>query len=219
MALVNPNIALSYKPVEIPQQRNMLADAASAMQLQQSAMQMDKYQRDADSLERVRQASIANGGPDNLPEMISALKQSSVEGHLKMALDLEQKLADKQAFDAMYGRDFGAAAPGAATPAPANALAAPGAAPAMPAAPANAMVAPSAAPAAAPVNAMAIQSPEQTIRRQIMQYSNLADPRAQVIVKQLEDQLKLYEPTELQRNYRAAKAEGFAGNLADFKVF
>ena len=51
-----------------------------------------------------------------------------------------------------------------------------------------------------------------------MQYGNSPDPRAKVVVKQLEDQLKLYEPTELQRNYRAAKAEGYRGSLADFKV-
>lgn len=203
MALVNPNIALSYKPVEIPQQRNMLADAASAMQLQQSAMQMDKYQRDADSLERVRQASIANGGPDNLPGMISALKQSSVEGHLKMALDLEQKLAAKTRYEA-YLREQGIGIPAAgATPAPANAMAAPGAAPAMPTAPgaapapANAMVVPGAAPA--PVNAMAVQTPQQIMNR-IRLLSDIDYPGAKAEVDVLKAQLGEMQkkPTSVQ---------------------
>ena len=72
MALVNPNIAMSYRGVEVPQQ-NALADYAAIQQIQSgqrqaevSQMQIAQMRRDDATLKQIQAKSMENGGPADL---------------------------------------------------------------------------------------------------------------------------------------------------------
>lgn len=242
MALVDPNIALSAKPLEI-QQRSPLTEAAQVMSLQQAQMQMDKLRKTDEALERIRQVAVKNGGPGDLTEIAQAYMQSPDATHQALGLKIFEQQREKADFNRVAGSLYPelfapTAAPAAA---PANALA-PAGAPA--AAPANALT-PAAAPAAAPVNALAaggapgMKTPDQ-LRREIMLFSSSSDPRAKAMADVLKGQLQemskphvvggalvtgagtpIYQapekPSELVRNYEYAKAQGYKGSLFDYE--
>ena len=69
MALVNPNIAMSYRGVELPQQ-NALADYAAVQQIQSgqrqaevSQMQLESMRRDEATLKKIQETSIKHAAP------------------------------------------------------------------------------------------------------------------------------------------------------------
>ena len=66
MALVDPNIAMSFKPTTEYQPRNVLAEYAQLQQIQGGQMQLQDYQRKSEALERMRVAIRKAGGPDDL---------------------------------------------------------------------------------------------------------------------------------------------------------
>lgn len=217
MALVDPNIALSYKPVEIPQQRNMLAEAAQVMSLQQAKMQMDKIRQTDEAMERIRQVAMQHGGPNNLEEIGRAYMQSPDAQHQALGLSILQKQKEKSDFERM-GRqlypELFAAAPAAAPTAAAAPLtaAAPAAAPAnalapaaAPAAPVNALV----APAAAPTQPL---SPSGKTRRELegiiflAQQNPLYKGMAETAKLELQEMIKGQAPTELGRLIAARDA-------------
>lgn len=196
MALVNPNIALSVKPLEL-QQRNPLAEAAQVMNLQQAQMQMDKLRRTDEAIERIRQVAVKNGGPGDIMEIAQAYMASPDAGHQELGFKIFQQQRDKADFERVAGNLYPDLFPG-------RAAAAPAAAAPLTAAPANALVPAAAAPAAAPVNALAAsaaapvnaltapaagKSPEQ-LRREIMLFSQSTDPRAKSMVDVLKGQLQ-----------------------------
>ena len=152
MALVNPNIAMSYRGVEVPQQ-NALADYAAVQQIQSgqrqaeaAQMQMQRMRQTDAALEQVRQVAMKNGGPGDLNEIANAYLQAPDREMQQFGIGLIQKLKERAEFNE-FGKknypDLFGAAPAAAA-APANAMA-----PAAAAAPVNAM-APAAAPASEP---------------------------------------------------------------------
>lgn len=196
MALVNPNIALSVKPLEL-QQRNPLAEAAQVMNLQQAQMQMDKLRRTDEAIERIRQVAVKNGGPGDIMEIAQAYMASPDAGHQELGFKIFQQQRDKADFERVAGNLYPDLFPG-------RAAAAPAAAAPLTAAPANALVPAAAAPAAAPVNALAAsaaapvnaltapaagKSPDQ-LRREIMLFSQSTDPRAKSMVDVLKGQLQ-----------------------------
>lgn len=207
VGIIKPELATSfatgYRQAE--EQRNRLAGQAQEREMNQ--FKLDQIKQDRAAMQQLQQQLLAAGKDPDMGKVFDALIATGKPEYVIQGIEGRQRLKAIQDFDTMYGKDFGGGAGAAVTaPAPANAMVAPGMAPAAPAAPVNAMVAQGAAPAPAPVNAMAM-APEQYLRQQIMKYSASTDPRAKAVVKQYEEQLKMYEPTEAQRNYRAGVAD------------
>jgi hypothetical protein len=156
MALVNPNIAMSFRGIEMPQQ-NALADYAAVQQIQSgqrqaevSQMQLDKMKRDEAALSTMMDTITSKGGPSDPMEAAQAMIKSRIPQYMDAGLKLQQTHRQLLQDRAAMGL------PPAGGAAPINAMAAPVSEPypgynesiGMPTV--NAM-----APAAAPVNAMA----------------------------------------------------------------
>jgi hypothetical protein len=164
MALVDPNIALSYRAPEI-KAPNMLAQYAQLTQLQnaqtqqqQLQLQLEKFRRTDAAMERIRQAAMEHGGPDNLSQIGKEMIGSGDPHLVTQGMTILQNLRDKADFEKTFPGVFGAA------PAPAPSGAVIGTTPAPTPEPSGAVVgAPAPAPAvtptplgaAAPTNAMA----------------------------------------------------------------
>jgi hypothetical protein len=203
MALVNPNIAMSFRAPEMPQQ-NALADYAAIQQIQGSQrqgevaqMQLESMRRDQAALSRMQAAITAKGGPADLNVAADEMIKSGIPEYLKQGLVIKQTLDKQSRFASLLG-PTGGAAPAAAPAseaypgyneaigmrAPTNALA-----PASEAYPGynesigmtNALAP---APAAAPVNPMA------DLRRKINEAYMIGTPEALAFAKAGEDQLK-----------------------------
>jgi hypothetical protein len=151
MALVNPNIAMSYRGVEVPQQ-NALADYAAVQQIQSgqrqaevSQMQMQRMRQTDAVLEQVRQVAMKNGGPGDLNEIARAYMGAPDLEMQKFGAGLIEKLRERAEFNEFgkknYPDLFGGAPAAVAPAAPVNAMA-PAVAPDATAAPVNAMAAP-----------------------------------------------------------------------------
>jgi hypothetical protein len=123
MALVNPNIAMSFKPTTEYQPRNALADYAQMQQIQTGDMQMQEYRRKSEGLERIRTAISKAGGPDDLET--AAQEMMKVPEYFDQGYGIYQTIRDKKAFEEYLkgkGQPVGASpvgAPTAARPTPA----------------------------------------------------------------------------------------------------
>jgi hypothetical protein len=123
MALVNPNIAMSFKPTTEYQPRNALADYAQMQQIQTSDMQMQEYRRKSEGLERIRTAISKAGGPDDLET--AAQEMMKVPEYFDQGYGIYQTIKDKKAFEEYLkgkGQPAGTSpvgAPTAARPTPA----------------------------------------------------------------------------------------------------
>jgi hypothetical protein len=160
MALVNPNIAMSYKPTTEYQPRNALAEYAQIQQIQGGQMQMAKLKRDEEALDTMMQTITAKGGPSDPMVAADAMIKSRNPDFMAAGLKMQQTYRDTQQTRAALGLSpsQGTATPINAlspTPPTSGALGSGTFDPMAPAAPTNAMV-PAAAPAApaAPTNAM-----------------------------------------------------------------
>ena len=125
MALVNPNIAMSYRGVELPQQ-NALADYAAVQQIQSgqrqgevAQMQLEQMRRDDATLKQIQAKSMENGGPADLDSIADAYLKSGNAKFVEFGIGLRQKLDEKKQFANIMGGKFGAA-PAAAAAAPAS---------------------------------------------------------------------------------------------------
>lgn len=282
MALVNPNIAMSFRMPEFTP-RNALAEYAQIQQIQGGQrqaevadLQLQRIRQTDEALEKVRQIAMQNGGPSDLNEIAKAYLGAPNQEMQQFGLGLLQKMRERTDFDRTYKSLY----PEAAAATPTNAMAStsmPTGAPALelpsgaqppgdytstqamgrvpgvvttpiPESPPMNAMAPAAAPTA-PVNALAAPAAPAgktvaDLRREIMLFSQSADPRAKAMVDVLKSQIteaskpyvvggrlvtgagtELYaapdKPTELQRNYEFAKTPAggnFKGSLADFKV-
>jgi hypothetical protein len=264
MALVNPNIAMSFRQPEITP-RNALAEYAQLQQIQGGQrqaeladMQIQRIRQTDEALESVRQIAMKNGGPSDLNEIAKAYLGAPNQEMQQFGLGLLQKMRERSDFENTYKKlypDTAAAAPtnamaSAGTPAPAPAPAAPASSMGQlgtgtfgitPSAPMNAM-APAAPAPAAPVNALAAPTGKTAdqLRREIMLFSQSADPRAKAMVDVLKGQLTemtkpfvvgrslvtgtgtpIYQApesqTDLMRNYAAAQQQGFTGSMFDYE--
>lgn len=193
MALVNPNIAMSYRGVEIPQQ-NALADYAAIQQIQGgqrqaevSQMQLESLRRDQAALSKMQAAITAKGGPADLNVAADEMIKSGIPEYLKQGLTIKQTLDKQSRFASLLG-PTGGAAPAAAAPAsepyPGYNESIGMAAPA-PAAPVNAMAA-FAAAAAPSVNAMNLTD----MRNKINQAYAIGTPEALAWAKAREEEMK-----------------------------
>ena len=117
MALVNPNIAMSYRGVELPQQ-NALADYAAVQQIQSgqrqaevSQMQIEQMRRDDATLKQIQAKSMEKGGPADLDSIADAYLKSGNPKFVEFGVGLRQKLDEKKQFASIMGNAPRAAAP------------------------------------------------------------------------------------------------------------
>ena len=150
MALVNPNIAMSFRQPEF-RPRNALAEYAQIQQIQGGQrqaevadMQLRRMRQEDEDIERIHQIAMKNGGPDSRMEMGRALFASRNPTQRELGYKILQHEEAKTAFKAAEAQ-FGYAPGAAAAAAPAMPSSAPGAmaAPAMPSSVPGAMAAPS----------------------------------------------------------------------------
>jgi len=206
MALVNPNIAMSFRQPEFTP-RNALAEYAQIQQIQSGQRQnevadmpMEALRRDRDALSQIQAAIVAKGGPPDLAAAADAMIKSGKPEYLTQGMAIRQKLADQAAF-ATYQSEFGPKAPGAAPTGMPAAAPAPGSfaadveqrRAAMPvnafaAAPVNAL-APTPAPAA-PVNAMVGKPDVTALEARYRRVANIDTPGAKaeaaLLLKQID---------------------------------
>jgi hypothetical protein len=168
MALVNPNIAMSFKPTTEYQPRNVLAEYAQLQQIQggqrqaeMADMQMQEYRQNKEALGRIQAAIVAKGGPPDLRAAANEMIKNPQ--YMDKGIQILETLKNQEAMDAYFNP---------------------------PAAPVNAM-APAAAPAA-PVNQLGAD--RSSIETKIAQLGRINDPRAIAEVKRLERQLTAIEP-------------------------
>jgi hypothetical protein len=150
MALVNPQIAMSYRPTTEYQPRNALAEYAQLQQIvggQRQAevadMQLESLRRKDRAISQIQAVAAKNGGPTDRRQIARAYMQSGVPEFMQFGLTLEKDLDELDTFQ----RIMGGGAPAAPASAPGAILG--GGAPAAPA-PAPAAAAAPAAPAPAP---------------------------------------------------------------------
>lgn len=196
MALVNPNIAMSFRQPEF-QAPNMLAQYAQLMQLQQSQrqgevaqMQLEKLRRDKDIFDQFQANVIKYGGPSDPNAIVKAFLDSPDPSHAQIGYEMKQKLLARDQYDAyLKGRGIFPSATGAAAPAAAPAIQGFGTyqeAPAMPGV-TTAPVAPRTMPQA---NALApITAPTPAVA---------IDPRAQADVEGIMREIDRLPPAEKQ---------------------
>jgi hypothetical protein len=133
MALVNPNIAMSYRPTVEYQPRNALAEAAQLQQImgaqtQQEAarMQLDKLRREEAAIETMMQAITAKDGPSDPWVASDAMIKSKVPQYMDMGFKMQESLRQTDrdrvtmGLPPLYGRP--SAAPSAAPTSAAGAI-------------------------------------------------------------------------------------------------
>jgi hypothetical protein len=195
MALVNPNIAMSFRPTVEYQPRNALAEAAQLQnimsgqrQAEVADMQLEQLRRDRDALSQIQAAIVAKGGPPDLAAAADAMIKSGKPEYLTQGMAIRQKLKDQEAFSA-YEAELRPKAPVAspvAEPFTFSADSAQRRASAL--GPMNALTAPAAS--AAPANAMVSQPDVATLEARYRRVAGLDTPGAKaeaaLLLKQIE---------------------------------
>ena len=207
MALVDPNIALSYRGIQLQdplEQYGRITNIQSAQQAQQmNALKMEDMQRERDALAQIQSTIAAKGGPPDLRVAAQAMLNTGRPEFVKTAVSILEKLDAQDQFN-QYLRQTENAPTNALAPAP-TPTAAPAPTPAP--APANALTtAPT--PATAPTNALATPTPSsQELQRRYRMVSNINTPaakaEAQLILKQIENDFRATLPPETIRTMAA----------------
>ena len=233
MALVDPNIALSYKGVQLQDPLDQYSKASAA---QFNALKMDEIMREREALSQIQSTIASKGGPTDLRAAAQAMFKTGRPEFVKTAVSILERLDNQDKFSE-YLRQFegpaaNALAPAAASapatasaeapaPAPANALAAvPAPAPAE-TPPANALAAPpSAAKAAPPSAAKAAPSSTKELERRYRMVSNINTPaakaEAQLILKQIENEFRATLPPD---TIRTMLALGFTLDETGYRAY
>lgn len=199
MALVDPNIALSYRGIQLQDPLEQYSKASAA---QLNALKMDELMQEREALSQIRSAITAKGGPPDLEAAAQAMVSTGRPQFVQSGMAILEKLQNQKNYE-QYRRDIEGA------PAPANALAPAAATTETP--PANALVAPRAA-AATPVVSPQTQELINRIRR-VSQLGEVGKPEAAILKMQLENQLRAELPPETLRTMMAlgypATQEGY----------
>lgn len=185
MALVDPNIAMSFKPTTEYQPRNVLAEYAQLQQIQGGQMQLEKVKRDEEALTKMMQAITAKGGPEDPLKAADEMIKSRIPEFMSTGIALRQKYQDTQQARAALGLPpIGAAAKPAIQPnVTPGALGSGTFDPMASTAPTNALAATTpTAPPVAPTNALAAttggKSPEELRALEMMLSPNAAVAKA-----------------------------------------
>lgn len=123
MALVNPNIAMSFRQPEF-RPRNALAEYAQVQQIvggqrqaEMADMQMEELRRERDALGRIQAAIVAKGGPPDLGAAADEMIRTGRPQFVNQGMAIRESLKKQRYFEEFESR-FGAgrAAPSAAAP-------------------------------------------------------------------------------------------------------
>ena len=182
MALVDPNIALSFKGIQLQdplEQYGRVVGIESAKQAQQlNALKMDELMQERDALNQIRATITAKGGPPDLKAAAQAMVSTGRPQFVQSGMAILEKISNQEKYE-QYLRDT-SGAPSMAAAAPANALA-PAEQP-----PTNAMAAPTAAaPAVSPQTQALINR-----LRLVSQLGEAGKPEAAILKMQIENQLR-----------------------------
>ena len=227
MALVDPNIALSYKGVQLQDPLDQYSKASAA---QFNALKMDEIMREREALSQIQSTIASKGGPTDLRVAAQAMFKTGRPEFVKTAVSILERLDNQDKFSE-YLRQFEgpaanalASAPATASaeapaPAPANALAAAPAPAETP--PANALAAPpSAAKAAPPSAAKAAPSSTKELERRYRIVSNINTPaakaEARLILTQIENEYRATLPPE---TIRTMLALGYTLDQGGYQAF
>lgn len=193
MALVDPNIALSYKGVQLQDPLDQYSKASAA---QLNALKMEDLMQEREALNQIRSAITAKGGPPDLEAAAQAMVSTGRPQFVQSGMAILEKLRNQKEYE-RYLRDENAppAAASAPAPAPANALIPAAAEPP----PANAMVAPTSA--AAPAVSPESQKLMSNIRR-VSQLGEAGKPEVAILKMRLENQLRAELPPETIRTMK-----------------
>ena len=221
MALVDPNIALSYKGVQLQDPLDQYSKASAA---QFNALKMDEIMREREALSQIQSTIASKGGPTDLRAAAQAMFKTGRPEFVKTAVSILERLDNQEQFSQylrqVEGPAANALAPAVApapaeapAPAPANALAAaPAPAPAE-TPPANALAAPPSAAKAAPPSA-------KELERRYRMVSNINTPaakaEAQLILKQIENEFRATLPPDIIRTMLAL---GFSITPEGYQAF
>jgi len=204
MALVDPNIALSYKGVQLQDPLNQYSKASAA---QFNALKMEEIIKEREALAQIQSTIASKGGPTDLRAAAQAMFKTGRPEFVKTAVSILERLDNQDQFSQYLSQTEGppanalAAAPAPAAPAPApapaNALAAAPAPAETP--PANALAAPP--PAATPTSAAPPSSKE--LERRYRMVSNINTPaakaEARLLLTKIENEFRASMPPETIR--------------------
>lgn len=181
MALVDPNIALSFKGVQLQDPLDQYSKASAA---QLNALKMDELMQEREELNQIRSAITAKGGPPDLETAAQAMVSTGRPQFVQSGMAILEKLRNQKEYE-QYLR--GENAPPAAAPAPAEAPAPANALAPSPAEtpPVNAMAAPTTAAAVSPESQKLINN----IRR-VSRLGEAGKPEVAILKMQLENQLR-----------------------------
>ena len=211
MALVDPNIALSYRGLQLQDPLDQYSKASAA---QFNALKMDEIMREREALSQIQSTIASKGGPTDLRAAAQAMFKTGRPEFVKTAVSILERLDNQDQFSQYLRQAEGPAANALApAPAPANALAAaPAPAPAE-TPPANALAAPPSATKAAPPST-------KELERRYRMVSNINTPaakaEAQLILKQIENEFRAALPPE---TIRTMLALGFQLNREGYEAF
>lgn len=193
MALVDPNIALSFKGIQLQSPLDQYSKASAA---QLNALKMEDLMQEREALNQIRSAITAKGGPPDLEAAAQAMVSTGRPQFVQSGMAILEKLRNQKEYE-RYLRDENAplAAAPAPAPAPANALIPTAAEPP----PANAMVAPTSA--AAPAVSPESQKLMSNIRR-VSQLGEAGKPEVAILKMRLENQLRAELPPETIRTMK-----------------
>ncbi len=219
MALVDPNIALSYRGIQLQDPLDQYSKASAA---QFNALKMDEIMREREALSQIQSTIAAKGGPTDLRAAAQAMFKTGRPEFVKTAVSILERLDNQDQFSQYLSQTEGppanalAAAPAPAAPAPANALAAAPAPASAETPPANALAAP--APAATPTSAAPPSSKE--LERRYRTVSNINTPaakaEARLLLTKIENELRGTIPTETLRTMMAL---GYPATQAGYQAF
>ena len=192
MALVDPNIALSYRGIQLQDPLEQYSKASAA---QLNALKMEDLMQEREALNQIRSAITAKGGPPDLEAAAQAMVSTGRPQFVQSGMAILEKLRNQKEYE-RYLRDENAPLAAAPAPAPANALIPTAAEPP----PANAMVAPTSA-AAAPAVSPESQKLMSNIRR-VSQLGEAGKPELAILKIRLENQLRAELPPETIRTMK-----------------
>lgn len=128
MALVDPNIAMSFRAPEI-KPRNALAEFAQMQQIvggqrqaEVAELQLDALRQEREALRGIQEAIVAKGGPPDLGAAADAMIKTGRPEYLAKGMQIRQMVANQNAWSE-YQKQFLSPEPPSAEGAPANVLA------------------------------------------------------------------------------------------------
>jgi len=96
MALVDPNIALSYRGIQLQDPLEQYSKASAA---QLNALQMDKFMRDRDALKQIQAAITSKGGPPDLETAANEMIRSGIPEYMQQGIAIRQKVQETKAWE------------------------------------------------------------------------------------------------------------------------